>query len=104
MKTNRHRDPRNTKSSLGQAYWQHYARVMVETQQKTMGHISTAVLEGIESFATDNPESQVVWMWNEMLRAIGPNTPAGNRESIVRFSTLYKDASDIVFPSTSAYI
>ena len=104
MKTNRYRDPRNTKSQLGRAYWQHHARVMAETQPKIMGHIEMAVLEGIESFATDNPESPVAGMRQQMLQAIGPNTADGDPEAIERFSALYKDASDIVFPATSAYL
>ena len=86
MKTDRHRDPRNTNSQLGRAYWQHHARVMAE------------------SFATDNPGSLVAQMREEMLQAIGPDTPAGDPDAVERFSALYKDASAIVFPATSAYL
>ena len=62
------------------------------------------VLEGIESFATDNPESPVARMREEMLQAIGPDTLAGDPDSVKRFCDLYNDASDIVFPATSAYL
>ena len=78
MISNRHHDPRNTSSQLGRAYWQHHARVMAETQPKIMGHITTAVLEGIESFATNNPESPVARMREEMLQVIGSDTLAGD--------------------------
>ena len=104
MKTDRHRDPRNTNSQLGRAYWQHHARVMAETQPKIMGYVTMAVLEGIESFATDNPGSLVAQMRKEMLQAIGPDTPAGDPDAVERFSALYKDASAIVFPATSGYL
>ena len=104
MKTNRSHDPRDTKSQLGRAYWQHHARVMTDTPPKIMGHVTMAVLEGIESFATDKPESPVARMREEMLQAIGPDTPAGDPDAVERFSALYKNASNIVFPATSAYL
>ena len=104
LKMNRHRDPGNTNSQLGRAYLQLYARVMVETQPKLMGYVSMDVMDGIESFAIDNPRSQVAQMREEMLQAIGPDTPAGDPDAIGRFSAKYKDASAIVFPATSAYL
>ena len=104
MNTNPHRDPRNTKSQLGRAYWQHHARVMAETQPKIMGYVSIDVLDGIETFATDNPDSSVVRMREEMMQAIGPDIPAGDPDAVERFEALYTDASDIVFPATSSYL
>ena len=85
MKTNQNHDPRNAKTQLGRAYWQHHARVMADTQPKIMGHVTMTVLEGIESFATDNPESPVARMREEMLQAIGPDTLAGDPDSVKRF-------------------
>ena len=104
MSSNRKCDPRNTKSQLGQAYWQHYSRVMDITQPKIMGDISITVLEGIESFATDNPMSSLYKIWKDMLDALGPDKPAGDPETVKRFRSLYKEASDIVFPATNAYL
>ena len=104
MNTKPHRDPRDTKSRLGQAYWQHHRRVIAETQPKIMGHVTTAVLDGIESFATRNPNSAVARMREEMLQAIGPDTPAGDPGAVARFSDLYKNASDLVFPATGAFL
>ena len=101
---NRNRDPRDTKSHLGRAYWQHHARVMVETRSKIMGHVSIDALDGIESFVTENPDSPVARMHKEMMQAIGPDLPAGDPDAVERFNALYKDASDIVFPATSAYL
>lgn len=97
-------DPRTTNSQLGRAYWQHYTHVMADAQLKIMGNVNTAVLDGIESFATDNPSSPVVQMHEEMLRAIRPDIPPGNPDSVERFSDLYNRASAIVFPASSAYL
>jgi len=98
------RDPRDTKSRLGQAYWQHHRRVMNDTQPKIMGHVTIDVLEGIESFAARNPHSCVARMHGEMLQAIGPDIPAGDPGAVARFSELYKSASDLVFPATAAFL
>ena len=38
------------------------------------------------------------------MQAIGPVTPAGDPDAVERFSALYKDASGVVFPATSAYL
>ena len=92
-------DPRNTNSRLGQAYWQHHRRVIAETQPKIMGHVTTSVLDGIESFSTSNPNSVVAGMREEMLRALGPDIPAGDPGTVARFSDLYKNASNLVFSS-----
>ena len=104
MNTKPHRDPLDTKSRLGQAYLQHHRRVIAETQPKIMGHVTTAVLDGIESFATNNPNSPVAPMREEMLQAIGPDIPAGDPAAVARFSYLYKNASDLVFPATGAFL
>ncbi len=104
MNTNRHRDPRNTKSVLGQAYWRHHARVMNQMQPKIMGHVTTAVLEGIEAFAADNPDSPVAQTHEEMLRTIAPDVTAGGPQTVSRFSELYENAYDSVFPATRAYL
>ena len=104
MNTKPHRDPRNTKSRLGQAYWQHHRRVIAEMQPKIMGHVRTGVLDDIESFATSNPNSAVARMREEMLQAIGPDIPAGDPGAVALFSDLYKNASDLVFPATGAFL
>ncbi len=82
------RDPRYTKSRLGQAYWRYHSRVMAETQPKIMGHVTTAVLEGIETFATDNPNSDVARVRGELLQAMGSGIPAGDPGAVARFSDL----------------
>ena len=104
MSTKPHRDPRNTKSVLGRAYWQHHARVIIQMQPRIMGHVTTAVLEGIESFATGNPDSSVTQMHEEMLSAIAPDVAAGDPQTVSRFSELYDSAYDAVFPATRAYL
>ena len=104
MSTKPHRDPRNTKSVLGRAYWQHHARVIIQMQPRIMGHVTTAVLEGIESFATGNPDSSVAQMHEEMLSAIAPDVAAGDPQTVSRFSELYDSAYDAVFPATRAYL
>lgn len=104
MKMNRNRNPRDTKSCLGRAYWEHHGRVMAETQPKIMGHVSIDVLDGIESFVSENPDSPVARIHKEMMQAIGPDIPAGDPEAVERFSARYRDASAIVFPATSAYL
>ena len=97
-------NPHNTKSRLGHAYLRHRARVMAEVQPKIMGHVELAVLDGIESFATDDPDGSVARMHEEMLQAIGLDVPAGNLGAVARFSGLYRDASELVFPATTAFL
>ena len=104
MNAKTRRDPRDTKSRLGQAYWQHHRRVINDTQPKIMGHVTIDVLEGIESFAARNPHSNVARMHGEMLKAIGPHIPAGDPGAVARFCELYKSASDLVFPATAAFL
>ena len=104
MNAKPNRNPRDTKSVLGQAYWQHHDRVLAPIRPKIMGHVTTDVLEGIESFATNNPNSAVASMREEMLQAIGPDVPAGDPAAVARFSDLYKNASDLVFPTTEAFL
>lgn len=104
MSTDDRSDPRRTDSLLGQCYQQHYARVMKQVQPKLLGHVSIEVLDGIESFALNNPDSQVAQIRDDMLTAIGPHAPAGDPEAIKRFSDLYKTASDTVFPATAAFL
>ena len=95
---------RDTKSKLGQAYWQHHDRVMAKRQSEFMGHMNTVVLDGIESYADEHPKSNVAQIHQEMIRAIGPNVPAGDPEAVAQFSDLYKKASDLVFPATEAFL
>ena len=96
--------PRNTNSALGRAYWEHHASVMRQTQPKIMGHVAIDVLERIERFACDNPDSPVAQMHQEMLAAIGPDATAGDPQTVSRFSDLYRDASGIVFPASGAFL
>ena len=98
------RDPHHTESVLGQLYWQHRARVINQMESKIMDHVSTEVLEGIESFAADNPNSPVAKMRAEMLRTIASDTEAGDSQAVSRFSELYSDATRIVFPAASAFL
>ena len=104
MNTKPHRDPCNTTSQLGQAYLEHYRRVIAETRPKLMDHVSPAVLDGIESFAINNPDSAVARMREEMLQAFAPDVPAGDPGAVARFSDLHKNASDLVFPATGAFL
>lgn len=84
------RDPRRTESVLGQIYWQHHDRAIEQMQPQIMGHVSIDVLEGIESFAAGNPNSPVVKLRAEMLRAIGPDAAAGDPQTVSRFNALYE--------------
>ena len=97
-------DPRKTDSALGRAYWAHHDRVIKQTQPKIMGWVSINVLEGIERFAGDNPDSLVAQMHREMIAVIGPDATADDPEVVSRFGDLYRDASNIVFPASNAFL
>lgn len=98
------RDPRRTESVLGQAYSQHYERVMDRVRPMVMDDVSIRVLDGIEAFANDHPGSPVALLWQKMVEAIGPGIPAGEAAYVERFTALYKEAGDIVFPATGAFL
>ena len=104
MSPNERRDPRRTNSELGRLYWQHHDRVMQRVQPQIMGHISIEVLEGIESFAIDNPGSPVARMREGMLQTIISNSVAGDPQTVSRFSDLYEKAYGMVYPATRAYL
>jgi len=104
LSTNERRDPRRTNSELGRLYWQHHDRMMQRVQSQIMGHISIEVLEGIESFAIDNPGSPVARMREDMLQAISSNSVAGDPQTVSRFSDLYEKAYGMVYPATRAYL
>lgn len=104
MSTNERRDPRRTNSELGRLYWQHHDRVMQRVQPQIMGHISIEVLEGIESFAIDNPGSPVVRMREDMLQTISPRSIAGEPQAVSQFSDLYEKAYGMVYPATRTYL
>ena len=62
------------------------------------------VLEIIDSFSTDNPSAPFAQMRDEMLQAAGLYTTAGEPDAVEQFRYRYKEASDIVFPASSAYL
>ena len=98
------RNPRRTDSELGQAYWQHHDRVSQPTRSNIMGHVSIEVLEGIDSFAAQEPNSTVAKLKADMLQAIGPDADAGHPHTVSRFNASYEKAYDTVFPATRAYL
>ena len=97
-------DPRKTNSALGRAYWAHHDRVIRQTQPKTMGYVEVDVLEGIEQYALDKPDSRAAQMRGEMIAVIGPAAAAGDPNVVSRFGSLYDEASSIVYPASSAFL
>lgn len=104
LRKNETRDPCQTKSKLGQLYWQHYVSVIRQVQPQLIGHVTTEVLEGIEEFTESNPGSPVANWHKEMMQTIGPGSTAGDPQIVSRFSGLYEQAYDAVFPATRAYL
>ena len=103
MGTKNH-NPQHTESELGQTFCQYYCRLARPTQSTLMGHVSIKILEGIESFAADNPKSAVARLQADMLQAIGSDTVAGDPHTVSCFNELYEQAYEIVFPATRAYL
>ena len=62
------------------------------------------VLEGIECVADNNPASPVAKIREDMLRVTGVGFAGGDPQAISRFSELYTEASDIVFPMTNVFL
>ena len=75
----KYHNPQHTESELGQTFCQYYCRLARPTQSTLMGQVSIKILERIESFAADNPESAVARLQADMLQAIGSDTVAGDR-------------------------
>ncbi len=88
MGTKNH-NPQHTESELGQGFCQYYCRLAWSTQSTLMGHVSIEILEGIEPFAADNPESAVARLQADMLQAIGSDTVAGDPHTVSCFNELY---------------
>ena len=78
---------------------------MIEkTRGRIMANVSIEVLEGIERFAGDNPDSPVAQMHREMIAVIGPDAAAGNPGIVSRFSDLYRNESSVVFPASNSFL
>ena len=101
MITNEPYDPYRSNSKLVQRYLAHRVCVIEQIKPKI---ILVEVLEGIEHFADDNPASLVAEMRKAMLCVTEDGFAGGDPKAISRFSELYTEASDIVFPMTNAFL
>ena len=103
MYTNEHHNQPRESSELTQSYLQFRERLKQKRLQ-IAAPVDTEILDGIESFATDNPDSHVAEIRRNMLRAIEPDTSASDPNTAACFSDLYKKACDIVYPATTAFL
>lgn len=103
MYANEHHNPVYTKSELTQSYLQFRERLRQKGLQ-IAAPVDTEILDGIESFATDNPDSRVARIREDMLRMIGPDIRASDPNAASFFPDLYRKSCDIVYPATSAFL
>ena len=101
--TNNNHDATGMYGVLAQSFMQFRERLK-PGQFKFGAPIDPEVLQGIESYAAQNPDSAVAQMRAEMLRLMGPNRPVIDPSAFKHLNGLYRKTSAIVYPATVAFL
>lgn len=98
-------DPRQLKTALSRAYYAYNGAVKGTVQPQIMGWVRFEVFDGIEKLAEAQPGSRVPALHQRLIQLLGDANALMNSEPLrEEFKRVYREAEQIVYPATSAFI
>ena len=98
------RHPRKTTTALGRAFWAYYDRTMQAVRPSFLPWVDTSLLEAFEARATKAPASRVAVIHSELIAKLTDAPLATEAAERDAFRLLYDEATQLVFPATTAFL
>jgi hypothetical protein len=92
------------RTDLSRAYGEHYAAVLDFAQPRFMGWVCTGVLDGIDARAQAAPNSDIAAKHRRLMELLRDRRLVDSGEFRDEFTRLYREAEQIVFPASTAFV